>query len=305
MKKTIIISLVSIMMPMLASAQALPFVAADYDPSTIAKGGASAVQTSSTAYSAFHNPAAVPFAQQKMDVAAGFAMWAPDGVSTNVVSVAGSFNMNQKLGIAAGFAYGMNPAYDVTDASGASKGQFKPTEMQLKAGVSYRFLPFLSVGANVGYASSKLAEGASYGSLDADVFLMAKFGGLKVAAGVSDLGGGVTSASGTKFSLPTAGVLGVGYEAVMAEKHGIEIQADADYYFAGAFAAAVGASYTYGDMVSVRAGYRAGAESVIPSFLSLGAGVKFAGAKLDLAYLIGAGDSPVGNTLVLSLGYAF
>ena len=32
------------MMPMLASAQALPFVAADYDPSTVAKGGASAVR---------------------------------------------------------------------------------------------------------------------------------------------------------------------------------------------------------------------------------------------------------------------
>lgn len=305
MKKTILISLVSIMMPMLASAQALPFVAADYDPSTVAMGGASAVQTSSIAYSAFHNPAAVPFAQQKADVAAGFAMWAPGGVSTNVVSVAGAFNMNQKLGIAAGFAYGMNPAYDVTDASGSSKGQFKPSEMQLKAGVSYRFLPFLSVGANVGYASSKLAEGASYGSLDADVFLMAGFGDFRIAAGVSDLGSGVTSASGAKFSLPTAGTIGFGYQTVAAEKHGIEAMAEADYYFAGAFAAALGASYTYDDMVFARAGYRYGGKSVIPSFLSLGAGVKFAGARLDLAYLIGAGDSPVGNTLALSVGYSF
>lgn len=305
MKKKILISLVSILMPMLASAQALPFVAADYDPATLAKGGASAVQTSSIAYSAFHNPAAIPFSEQKMDVAAGFAMWAPSGVSTDVISVGGAFNMNRKFGITAGLAYGMNPAYDVTDASGASKGQFKPTEMQLKAGVSYRFLPFLSVGADVGYASSKLAEGASYGSLDADVFLMAMFGGFKVAAGVSDLGGGITSASGAKYSLPTAGVLGVGYQAVLAQKHGIDVQADFDYYFEGAFAAAAGLSYTYDDMVSVRAGYRAGAKSVFPSFLSIGAGVKFAGVKLDLAYLAGAGESLVGNTLALSLGYTF
>ena len=83
------------------------------------------------------------------------------------------------------------------------------------------------------------------------------------------------------------------------------MQADADYYLAGAFAAAVGASYTYDDMISVRAGYRAGAESVIPSFMSLGAGVEFAGVKLDLAYLLGVGDSYLGNTLAISVGYSF
>lgn len=302
MKRSILISLVSIMMPVLASAQALPFVAADYDPSTVAKGGASAVQTSSIAYSAFHNPAAVPFAQQKTDVAAGFAMWAPDGVSTNVISVGGAFNMKQKLGITAGLAYGMNPAYDVTDASGASRGQFKPTEMQLKAGVSYRFLPFLSAGVNIGYASSKLAAGASYGSLDADVFLMAKFDGFKLAAGLSDLGTGITSASGVKYSLPTAVSLGLGYDLSFGEKNAIEVMADGDCYFSGGLAVSVGASYAYDDMIFVRAGYRAGGQTVIPSFLSLGLGVKFAGVRLDLAYLTA---SSLSNTLALGLGYSF
>lgn len=290
---------------LMASAQALPFTAANYSPAALAMGGASAVETSSIAYSAFRNAAAVPFAEQKMDVNAGFAMWAPSGVSTNVLSVAGAYNMNRKLGVTAGLAYGMNPAYDVIDASGSSKGQFKPTEMQLKAGVSYRFIPCLSAGVNVGYASAKLAEGASYGAFDADVFLMAKFGGFKAAAGVSDLGGGVTSASGAKFSLPSAATLGLGYEAAFGEKNALAVQADADYYLAGAFAAAVGASYTYDDMISVRAGYRAGAESVIPSFMSLGAGVEFAGVKLDLAYLLGVGDSYLGNTLAISVGYSF
>lgn len=305
MKKSIIISVVSFLMPMLVSAQALPFIAADYDPATLATGGASAVQTSSIAYSAFRNAAAVPFSEQKVDVAAGYASWAPGAGPTNVMTVAGAFNLNQKLGLTAGLAYGMNPAYDITDASGASKGTFKPTEMQLNAGFSYRFLPFLSAGVNLGYASSKLAESASYGAFNADVFVMAKFGGLKVAAGVSDIGSAVSSASGTSFSLPTAATLGVGFQTVAAEKHGIEVSADADYYLAGAFAAAVGASYTYNDMISIRAGYRAGSESVIPSFASVGAGVKLMGIKLNVAYLLAAAESPLANTLAVGVGYTF
>ena len=303
--RKVLLTIVGMASFLIASAQALPFVAADYNPATLAKGGASVVETSSVAYSASRNVAALPFSQQTMDAAAGFAMWTPSGVSTNVVSAGAAFNLKQKFGVAASMAYGMNPAYDIIDASGASKGQFKPSEMQLDAGFSYRFMPFLSAGVNLGYASSKLAQASSYGAFNADVFLMAMFKGFKVAAGVSDLGTAVTSASGAKFSLPTAATLGLGYDMGLGEKHGIQVQADADYYLAGAFAAALGASYTYGDMVSVRAGYRAGAQSVIPSFLSVGAGVKFAGVKLDLAYLLGTGGSAIGNTLAVAVGYSF
>ena len=173
--------------PILLAAQALPFTAIDYNAASLGKGGTSLVQTSSISGTAFTNAAAIPFSDLKADVTAGFAIWAPGGVSTNVLSVTGAYNVKQKLGVAVGLAYGMNPSYDVVDATGTVPGQFKPSEMQLSAGLSYRFLPFLSVGANVGYATSKLAENASYGSLVADVFLMAKFGGFKLAAGVSEL----------------------------------------------------------------------------------------------------------------------
>ena len=300
--RTLIIILIAIFLPASLSAQALPFTAVDYNPISLAKGGTSIVQTSSVSGAAFTNAASVPFSDLKADLAAGYAMWAPDGVSTNVLSFAGAFNIKQELGIALGVSYGMNPAYDVIDASGASKGQFKPTEMQLKAGVSYRFLPFLSLGANIGYASSKLAAGASYGSLDADVFLMAKFGGFKLAAGLSDLGTGITSASGTKYSLPTAVSVGLGYDLSFGEKNAIEVIADGDYYLSGGLAVSLGACYAYDDLIFVRAGYRAGGQTVLPSFMSLGLGVKFAGVRLDLAYLTA---SPLSNTIALGLGYSF
>ena len=289
----------------ISSAQALPFVSADYNPATLAKGTASLTSTSSIAYSAFSNAAAIPFSELNADFSAGFTMWAPSGATTDVVSVAGAYNVKQKLGIAVGLNYGTNPAYDIYDANGSLKGSFSPNQMQISAGLSYCFLPFMSVGANVGYATSTLAEGSSYGSLVADVFLMAKLGGFKAAAGVSDLGGGVTSASGVKFSIPTAASLGLGYDAQIGEKNVVELMLDADYYLSGALAAGFGASYTYAELLSLRAGYRYGGKSVIPSFLSLGAGALFKGINIDIAYLIASGDSPVGNTLSLSLGYRF
>lgn len=290
-----------LLFPALAVAQALPFVAAETDAVSLGKAGADVVETSSVAGAAFRNAAAVPFSDVRMDVEAGYTMWAPN--KGNIIDFAGAYNLGGKLGFAAGFSYGMNPAYDVTDGSGAVTGKFSPADMQLGVGVAYRFMPCLAAGANVGYASSSLAEGYSYGALTADVFVMGKFSDVKVALGVSDLGSAVTSAGGAKFSLPTSVALGAGYGKTFAQKHGVNVLLDVDYYIAGAFAAAAGAEYAFDDMVFVRAGYRYGGESVIPSFASVGAGVKFMGIKLDLSYLLGS-DS-LGNTLAIGLGYSF
>ena len=46
-------------------------------------------------------------------------------------------------------------------------------------------------------------------------------------------------------------------------------------------------------------------EEGIPSYSSVGAGVKFFGISIDAAYLIGIGQSSLGNTMIFSLGYSF
>ena len=292
-----------LLFPALAGAQALPFTAAETDAASLGTAGANLVQTGTIANASFSNAAAIPFSDAKMDVAAGYTMWQPTGVGSNMINVGAAYNMNNKLGVAVGFLYGMNPAYDITDASGAVKGQFKPSDMHMNVGVAYRFLPFLSVGANVGYATSSLAKESSYGALAADVYAMAQFSGLRVTAGVANVGTSVKAKNGTAFSLPTSVALGAGYEMAFADVHSVDVLLDADYYFGGWFAAAAGAAYTYNDLVVVRAGYRYGGASPIPSYASVGAGVKFAGAKLDLAYLIGS--SAMKNTLAVTLGYTF
>lgn len=302
MKKLVyIVGALMLLVPAVAQAQALPFVAAETDAASLGTAGANLVQTGSVANASFSNAAAIPFSEQTMDVAAGYTMWQP--ASSNILNAGAAFNLKQKFGVAVGFQYGMNPAYDVTNSSGAITGTFSPSDMHVNVGLAWRFLPFLSLGANVGYAKSSLAEGHSYGALAADVFAMAKFGGLKVTAGVANVGTTVKDAAGNEFCIPGSIAVGAGYSKVFGEKNGIDVLVDADYYFSGWMAVAAGAAYTYNDFVSVRVGYRYGGESPVPSYASVGAGVKLLGIKLDAAYLISS--SPIGNTLALSLGYTF
>jgi hypothetical protein len=201
--------------------------------------------------------------------------------------------------------YGMFPEYDIFNDNGSHKGTFTPSDVQFKAGASYRFLPFLSAGVNLGYASSSLAEGVSYGAFNADVFLMSKFADYKVALGLTDLGSAVVSASDVKFSLPSALTLGLGYDKTFADVHKVDVALDLDYYFEGQVAASVGADYTFNNMISFCAGYRYGGNSVIPSYASLGLGGSFYGVSLDLAYVLPVAKSPMSNTLSLAVGYSF
>jgi hypothetical protein len=304
MKKIIYIAgALMLLFPALAGAQALPYTAVETDAASLGKAGANLTETGSIAYSSFSNAAAIPFSDAKFDVAAGYTLWQPSAVKTNMLNVGAAYNANNKFGVAVGFMYGMNPAYDVTNESGGVKDQFKPSDMHVNVGLAYRFLPYLSLGANIGYASSSLAEEYSYGALAADVFLMTKISGVKATLGVSNLGTSVKSVSGAKFSLPASVALGVGYEATFAQKHGLDVALDADYFLKGGFAAALGAEYSYDDLAFVRAGYRYGGKSVMPSYASVGVGAKFIGIKVDLAYLIASG--PMKNTLALGVGYTF
>ena len=285
-----------------ASAQALPFTAIDRDPVSVAKGG-TITGLSSTAYAAFGNTAAIPFAEESADFSAGYTMWQPDAVKTDFINAAGSYKIKDRFGVAAAVTYGMMPSYDIIDGSGYVKDSFKPSAMHINAGFAWRFIDNLSVGVNLGYASNSLSKDNSYGTLNADVYLMARFGGFKAALGAVELGPKVKSVSGTAFSLPSAVKIGAGYEASFAEKHYVSADIEADYAFTGGLAAAAGVEYVFNKMAAVRAGYRYGGETSVPSFASFGAGVRFAGIKADVAYLIG--NKTTGNTLCIALGYAF
>ena len=286
------------LMSMTAGAQALPFIAAEYNATSLGKAGATLVDTENTAAAAFSNAAVLGFAENKIDSELGLTMWAP---SNSKIGVAGGSFIFGKLGVAAGLTYGMHPAYDITNESGSVSSSFKPNDMQIATGISYKVLPILSLGANLGYATSKLSDKYSYGAVKADFMAMAKVGDLKATFGVNNLGTAVTSASGAKFALPTHFALGAGYGMSFSEKHRVDALFDADYYFNGGIAFAAGVEYSMDNFVFVRGGYRYGGNTPIPSFASLGAGLKLKGYKLNLAYILGS--ETMANTLSFSIGY--
>lgn len=304
MKKTIRMAAYAALMlllPLISSAQALPFTAAETDAVRLGTAGAGLASSGSVAYAAFGNPATLAFSEVRMDVAAGYTMWSP--TSGSIINAGGAYRLSAKLAVAAGISYGMNPAYEITGPDGSSKGTFSPADMQIAAGVSYRILPWLSAGANIGYASSSLAEGHSYGAMTADVFVTGCFSGLKVALGVSNIGTSVTSASGASHQLPSSVAAGLDYSLAFADVHSLELMADMDYFLSGGIAAAAGLEYSFDGMVHARAGYRYGGDSPVPSFASVGAGVTFSGIKIDVAYLLGS--EIMQNTIAVGLGYRF
>lgn len=288
-----------------AGAQALPFVAADYSSAALSKAGAVATDVTSTAMSAFGNIAAVPYSDKTADFALGYTSWQPGFTDSDVIYAGGTYKLTKDLAVSAGAVSGMYQKYDIVDDSGLGQGSFKPSELQLKVGAAYRLLPFLSAGVGLGYASSSLTDQLSYGALMADVFLMSRLGGLKVALGVSDLGSAVLSETGNRYSLPTAVTLGLGYDKELIDNHKIDLAFDADCYVEGAFAASVGAEYIFKDMISVNAGYRYGGKSVIPSYASLGLGCRLCGIGLELAYILPMAEVPMSNTLSVAVGYSF
>lgn len=306
MKKIIyIVGTLLLLFPLLSNAQALPFTIVDTDPVVLGKGGTGLTETGSVSHAAFTNAAAVVFSESALDIAGGYTMWQPSAAKSNIINVAGAFKLNDKLGVAAGIYYGANAAYDITDANGSISGKFSPSDIHAASGVAYKILPSLALGVNFGYATSTLAQGVSYGTTAADIFVMTEFSGFTATAGVSNVLGTIEGADGKKYCIPGSIALGAGYGKNFGERNRIEADIDLDYFFLGGLAASFGAEYIFNDFVSLRAGYRYGGESPIPSFASIGAGVKFSDIKVNLAYIAAGAESPLKNTLALSLGYSF
>ena len=245
------------------------------------------------------------FESKKLDADVSYVY--PGKGSVSYVGLDADFLVMDNLAVSLDAAYGMGKSYDTYNISGIRTGSFKPGELMLKFGAGYRFTQSLAANVRLGYLSESLAENASYGAFAADLSVNAMFSvsdmtEVAAEAGVYNVGTAVSSASGQKFGLPSSVGLGGGLIQNIGEKNSLQVLARLDYYFHSAVSASLGLDFCVADMISVRAGYRYGGKSVLPSFMSLGLGVKFAGVRLDLAYLTA---SPLSNTIALGLGYSF
>ena len=284
--------------------ESLPFVRIDRNPVSAGMGFAGVASTNEQAYSSFRNSSVIPFSPEKMSFGVSGQSWAPDGVKSTNISFGAAAKVGKRFGLSIGAAYQTGEEYALMTDNGVQKGTFKPNEMIVNAGASFLILDNLAAGANVRYVSQKLSEDNSYSAVAADIFLTYRLSGLNITTGISSLGSSVKSDAGASFSLPTSATVGADWSKSFPDAHGIRLAAEADYFFSGNLTAAAGAEYSFKNMLFARAGYHFGTkDAVLPSFATVGLGVKLFGISLDFAYL--TANDTIGNTLTFGLGYRF
>lgn len=283
------------------SQSAFPWMRIGRDAVSLGMAGADFIGTDNTAWAAFDNVAAVSLSEDRLSAAVSYLKW--NASSTAYTSAGVSAKLGEKIGVSAAFSLGSGEPFNIYDAYGHKGKPFTPGSMQGNLGLSYRLKDYLSVGLVAKYASESLAPKLSYSVFAADLMAMAKLGALSVAGGIASLGTPVKNAKGESFPLPASFRLGGSYDMGIGQDMQAKAFAAADVYFYGAASAALGAKLSFRDFVNVRAGYNLSVSSPLPSYASLGLGVKFSGLSFDLAYLLG--NKAMANTLCLSLGYAF
>ena len=266
---------------------AMEFAARPTDPVTFALGGTSA----------FHSAAARVQEEMKMDASVIATPWSTKTSKEFDLGADIFFKAGKHFGAGVNFGMGLGEKYN---PGIAGKNSFQPMDMAVGASVAYGIIPAVGIGASVRYLYSKTTPQHHFGTVGADILLSGGVKGFRYAAGVTNIGGKVKAADGTKYAIPAAGTVAVGYDHAFS-KHGIGASFQGAYFFKGGFRCGVGAQYNYNEMVYVRAGYSYGGKTVLPSYASLGAGFHFKGFHLDVAALIG----DITGTVMIGAGYRF
>ena len=286
--------------------EAMPFIRIVRDPASGAMGFAGVASSSSIAYSSFSNPAMIPFFDKTGDIAFSYQNWAPDGVKSSNFNLGTGFKLfDGRLGFAFGGAFQNGEKYDAFSDAGVKTGSYTPNDMQINLGASSLITKNFSLGINLRYARQSLGDdNASYETVATDMFLAYRLNEFNFTAGLSSLGSSVKSASDEDFTIPTSATLGAEWHRTLTKEHGIKAVADFDYFFSDNVTAGLGAQYSWKDMVFIRAGYHFGSDkAVLPSFLTLGGGIKYKRIRLDAAWL--TGNDAIKNTLSFGLGIMF
>lgn len=287
------------------AAQSVSFVNVSPDARTLSMGGAS-LASEADAYSLYNNPSAMALGTRKMAVGASYTLWQPKTARNALSGVAGFGKIGDKLAIGAGVRYFTHQPYNLSGPNGVITGSYTPKEYAAELGVAYRIIPGLSVGAAAHFIGSDLSEQGQTTAIAADVAATYSVKGFTASVGATNIGGKIKYAT-TEYALPSMGRFGLGYTLHSADTHRVSVTAEGDYLLdSQSVMGGLGIEYAFREMVAVRAGYHYGEETKgIPSYASAGIGVCFAGITLDAAYLIAGGDSPLKNSLSVSLGYRF
>lgn len=282
----------------------VPFVNINADPYSHSMGGAS-LTINENAFTAVNNASSMALAPEKGYIGASYNSWQPDFLDNSNIGFA-AFGKFGKVAIGIGGKIFGYQSYDILNDKGGKTGSFTPKEMALEASGAYSISEYFAAGVNVRFIKSELAEGADGSSVAADVSITYKKDAWKLAAAVTNIGSEIDYGY-DPFKLPSMAKFGANYTCELAPTHTLGFNVEGDYLLEKSdIMAAIGAEYSYNGTIMVRAGYHVGGEEVIPSYGSVGFGVKLAGLSLDAAYLFGGGsNSTLNGSFGVALGFSF
>jgi hypothetical protein len=143
---------------------AVPFLRISPDARSAGMGDAG-IATAPDAYAGFWNAGKVPFADNKMSVAATYTPWLSDLKLSDVylLNVAGYYKLDDLQAVHAGLRYFSLGNIQFTDNSGSPLNQFRPREFAFDAGYSRKLSDKIGLGVALRYISSDLAGGTVNG----------------------------------------------------------------------------------------------------------------------------------------------
>ncbi len=223
----------------------------------------------------------------------------PGNADGTVLALDGRMLVGERLTLGAQGRGYLDRPYNVSDAAGGVTGTYRPYDLLLSFSGEYRINRSLFAGLRLTSITSDLSEKVKGSTFCGDVWAGYDASSWSVAVEGRNIGGKINYGGG-EWPLPAL----VAVAGDWSPLSGLTVAAEADYLFAGAFMAGIGAEYGFADIAFVRAGFHYGDESrALPSFLSLGAGAKYAGIFLDAGVLLLS--STLGGSFLVTLGYSF
>lgn len=289
------------------------------------------VATRADVYSMFYNPAKYAFAEGKAAVGVSYAPWMrnlTDGL--NLYSLNAFYRIAPKQTVAISGRYFTSGDYTFMNDKGEEIGTSKPSDMAIDVAYSYLFGKNLSVAVAARYVHSSLGditledevEGAGAFAADVavlysrDVKVMGKAAHWAAGLNLSNVGSKMSYLpEGGKTSLPTTIRLGGAFDMDLCPNNNLMLALDLGKLLvkgpaddSAPLVWALGAEYSWKKMVAIRAGYQdMGKDNGEVQLFTLGAGGNYRGVGVDFSYWMptGDGDSPLKNTIKVSLSYRF
>ncbi|MGL4779892.1 MAG: PorV/PorQ family protein [Bacteroidales bacterium] len=279
------------------------------DPRSLSLGN-NTTTTGSSAYSIYSNAASVAFSEDRFGVGVSDILWMPSGVDVNIGALSGFYGVNNRLSLLVGARYSFWKDYLLMDEIGECGSGFRPYDYSIDLGAAYLLTDYLSGAVTLRYLNSRIfTEKAS--AFGMDVHLQMQLDRWTAGLSVTNIG--------SKFKYeysslvqPVQAKLGGAYDFfAMTSDHKLKAGAEVGYLFQPkedrSFLAGAGVEYIYKSTLAFRGAYSyTDKDAFIPSFVSVGLGVKVAGIGLDAAYLIPTeSNTSLKNTFSIGLSYCW